>query len=56
MYFHIVVIELQKSGKTCETHTKKKWITKSVQAANKKKKYVFSEILEFLRPTMENRK
>lgn len=37
LYFHIVVIELQKKWKNLRDTYKKKWVTQSGQAANKKK-------------------
>ncbi|CAI6376805.1 unnamed protein product [Macrosiphum euphorbiae] len=50
------IIDLQKRWKNLRDNYRKKCVTKSGQAANKIKPYIYGNIMEFLRPTMENRR
>lgn len=49
------VQELQKKWKSFRDSYRRKCVTKSGQANEKQNKYVYGNILEFLRPTMQNR-
>ncbi|KAL4136248.1 hypothetical protein QTP88_007799 [Uroleucon formosanum] len=51
-----LIKELKAKWKNIKDAYRKKGIHKSDQAANVDKPYVYANILEFLRPTMENRK
>lgn len=51
-----LVLELQKKWKNLKDNFRRKCVSKSGMAATNKKCYTYSKVLEFLRPTMENRK
>ncbi|CAI6373725.1 unnamed protein product [Macrosiphum euphorbiae] len=49
------IAELQKKWKSLRDSYRRKCITKSGQAATRSKPYIYANVLEFLRPTMQNR-
>jgi len=54
--FVFSVDEMKKKWRSIRDSYGKKCVPKSGQAASKVKKYSYADILEFLRPVMENRK
>ncbi|CAH1712399.1 unnamed protein product [Aphis gossypii] len=52
----VKVLDLQKKWKNLKDNFRRKCITKSGMAAKNAKCYTYAKVLEFLRPTMENRK
>lgn len=56
MFFFSLVKELKLKWKNIRDTYRKKCIKKSGQAAKNEKPYVYANILQFLRPTIENRR
>jgi len=54
--FVFLVDEIKKKWRSIRDSYRKKCVTKSGQAVSKVKKYIYADILEFLRPVMVNRK
>jgi len=52
---YLLVKELKLKWKNIRDVYRKKCVTKSGQATKNTKKYIYADILEFMRPSMENR-
>jgi len=55
LFIIFIVAESQKKWKYLRDSYRRKCITKSGQAATRSKPYIYADVLEFLRPTMQNR-